>query len=272
MNRLRPRRSLPAGDGGVTLVELLVALTIATLVWGLLMVTLVSSQHVDKATTSSNDLTAEARTALNRISEDLQQAVPLTTLNGAGQPSGTLPAIIAATNPDGPNFNPTAVTSFTFQADFNGTGCVNGVSVETANISPAVSASPCPASPLSSTSPDIETVCWGGSANPVLYLIAGGVQPTTCTPDSGGAQPLLSGKVASFEAFYRSNLYLYDTDHDGITTWYDLDAAGPPVGNNNGILDSPELGEINGVLIRMTVSENGDTQVYSTEVNLRNVP
>ena len=264
MSAERIRRS--RGEEGFTLVEMLVALMIASVLGAILVSTLVASQRSVKLTVNVNDITAQARTALNRISEDLQQAVPLTTV---GPPIGSIAAITAVSNPDGPRYSPTDVTSFTFNADFNGSGCVNGVSVATDNISPATAAPACPASALSASSPDIETVCWGGANDQVLYLISGAANAGTCNPQTGNGTPLLSGMVSGFEVFYRSSMYLYGSG--GITTWYNLDAAGPPVGNDDGVFDSPELGEINAVLIRMTVSEAGHTQTFQTEVNLRNV-
>lgn len=263
---MRGRPVAAAGEDGFTLVELLAALVISSVLGAILLSTLTSGQKSVTLTVGQTGLAAEARTALDRISEDLQQAVPLTTTS----PVSAVPAITAVSNPDGSGYKPADVTSFTFDADFNGTGCVNGLSVATQNISPATSAPPCPASSLSSSSPDVETVCWGGAGDQSLYLIAGGVNAGTCTPQVGNVDPLLSGTVTGFEVFYRSSLYLYGSG--GITSWQNLDQSGPPVGNNDGVLDAPELGEIDAALIRMTVLQSGRSQTFETEVNLRNVP
>jgi len=269
VNRLR---SAPA-DAGFTLIEMMIAMLLSAIVGGILLTTLISSSRVSALSVNQSDLTAEARGALNRMALDLSQANPLQQL-GAGGATTALPAITDVQNPDGPNYSVTGVTSVTFNADFDGDGCVAGVTSN--NLSPV--GQPCnPPPAVDPTNPETETFCWDPSAQQI-YLLPGAVTAGTCQPAGGGsAQPLLSGKVTSFEIFYRSNLYLYqdasklDPQATGTTTWYDLDASGPPVGNDNNVLDTPELLNINSLVIQMTMTAAGHSQRFSTGVELRNV-
>lgn len=264
---MNPQRGGGRDDAGFTLVELLVALTLSALLGGVVLTVLLGAQDSVRATTAQEDLNAEARTALNRISRDLRQAVPVQTA------TALIPAISAVQNPDGAGHVTGAVTSLTFQADFTGDGCIAGVASQPLpGALPGTSCDPPPA--VDPANPETVTYCWGGSADPHVYLVAGQVKPGTCTPASGSVvTPLLSGQITAFELFYRSNRYRYDSDGDGVTTWSELDAAGPPVGNTDGVLDGPELSQVNSVVLALTVSDGaGHAQSYRTQVDLRNVP
>lgn len=267
----------PAGDTGVSLIELLVALILSAVLGGLVLSTLLAGRSSSAATTNQVSLTAGARGALNRITDDLSDAQPVTQINSDGSLT-PMSAISAVQNPDGPGYNPSAVTSVTFQADFNGGQCIVGLGFPTEELVPLASPppSPCPATALNVSAPEVETFCWSPTAAQ-LYLIPGPVAAGSCTPSTAGigAQPLLAGKVTGFELFYRSSDYRYQNFSGldptaGITTWYDLDAAGPPVGNNNGQLDV-ELARINLVDISLTMSQAGAAQTFTTSVELRNV-
>ncbi len=107
-----------------------------------------------------------------------------------------------------------------------------------------------------------------------LYVIdnqAAGVTPVTSTSTScAGGQPLLAGNVQAFVVEYRSNQYRFDTaPTDGVTTWRELDAFGAPVGNTNGLLDA-ELPNIDSVVLNVTMKIDKKSQVYRTQVSLRN--
>jgi hypothetical protein len=162
-----------------------------------------------------------------------------------------------------PGGSANAVTSLTFDADYSGDGCVDGVVSDN-----------CPGGSVNVSNPEIESFCWN-PATLVVYVIPGGVVSGSCTPLLAGvaAQPLtpLSGNVSALQIEYDSNRYLYDTNHDGVTTWQELDAQGPPVGNADNILNLPELDLINSVKLVVTLSEGGHTQTYQAVVFLRNV-
>lgn len=263
VNRLR------RDDRGFTLVEMLVAMIMASILGGIIISMLLGAQRSSKSTTNSDDLNGEARAAINRISRDLRQAVPtFDAVTGVENP-----AIISVQNPDGTGHVTGAPTSVTFQADFNGDGCISGES--SAPIVGAPSGTNCTGPvTVDPNNPEIITYCWDGSAASAqhLYLISGTVSSGSCTPSGGGsAQPLVSGRISDFTLSYRSTLYRYDANGDGITTWYELDQAGSPVGNNDGLLDGPELLNISGVAVNITVANNGVSQSYQTQVDLRNV-
>lgn len=265
-----------AGDSGVSLVELLVAMVLAAVIGAVVLSTIVAAQGSAAATSSQVDLTAQARAALDRLGADLSSAVPLTGRSSTGAAIG-LPAIVAVQNPDGPGYRPDAVTSVTVQADFDGDGCVAGVGSATEPVVP-LGATPalCPDAPLDQAAPEVETFCWD-PASRQLAVVPGQVIPGGCTPATAGVsgQPLLAGGVSAFELFYRSSDYRYQNRSGqdpsvGVTTWYDLDRAGPPVGNDNGRLDA-ERPWIDQVQVALTVTTAGHTQSYSTSIHLRNV-
>ena len=94
----------------------------------------------------------------------------------------------------------------------------------------------------------------------------------TLTADQGGGvvtRPLLSSIVSGFSIDLYSSLWLYDADANGRTTWSELDAAGPPVGNKDG-QPNVELARIDVVAISLTVLDGPHTQIYTTQVDLRN--
>jgi prepilin-type N-terminal cleavage/methylation domain-containing protein len=240
MKRLRSN-----DDGGFTLVEMLVAIVVLGILGTIFLTTVIGSQTSAKATSSEQDLNEEARLALNRMARELRQA-------------NTLAAV---RNPDGASYDSSAITALTFTADFNGDGCIDGTTSVTGVV----------CQPYSAANPETLTYCWDPSASVrQLYLIPGALAGASC--QVSGALPILAGQVTSFKLSYRSNEYLYDADGDGITTWSELDSAGPPVGNNDAALGQPELANVDSVVIALTVSANGNhAQAYTTQVDLRNL-
>ena len=248
MNRFRrPREG--DGDAGFTLVEMLVAVVVLSSLGVIFMTTVLGAQSSARATTTVHDLNEEARLALNRMARELREATQLKTV----------------LNPDGTAYDSNATTAVTFTADFNGDGCIDGTA-------PTPAPTPAPTcQPYNAGNPETLTYCWDPSASVrQLYLIPGTLPGTTC--QVSGALPILAGQVSSFKLSYRSNQYLYDTSNDGITKWSELDAAGPPVGNNDGVLGQPELPNVDSVVITLRVSANGQhPQSYDTQVDLRNL-
>jgi len=246
MNDLRQRIS---SDSGFTLIEMLVAMFLLSALGTIMLTTVVGTRNSATTTASEQDLNEEARLALNRMSREFRQVTALTSVD----------------NPDGASYDAAAMTAVTFQADFNGDGCIDGV---------APSPAPVPAptcQPYSVQNPEILTYCWQGSGGGgQLYLVPGTLTGSEC--DVAGATPILSGDVTAFKLSYRSNQYLYDANGDGITTWAELDHAGAPVGNDDGKLDQPDLANVDSVVIDMTVrSHDGHVQSYETQVDLRNL-
>jgi prepilin-type N-terminal cleavage/methylation domain-containing protein len=244
------RRRGRGRDDGFTLVEMLVAIVVLGALGTVFLMTVLGAQTSAKATSSEQDLNEEARLALNRMARELRQADAITEVR----------------NPDGDAYDSSDITTITFTADFNGDGCIDGVMP-----SPAPSPAPTCAAE-NDNNPETLTYCWDPGANVrQLYLLPGALAGNDCS----SGLPILAGQVTSFKLSYRSNQYLYDADPpggDGITTWSELDNAGPPVGNNDGTLDNPELANIDSVVIDLTVSSGGNhAQAYTTQVDLRNL-
>lgn len=136
---------------------------------------------------------------------------------------------------------PSATTALTFWTDFNGNGSQD----------------------LGAADPEVLTYRWN-PATSRLTLTANDASGTAVT------RPVLAANVSSFTLDLRSSKWQYDTNADGATTWQELDASGPPVGNANALPDGPELNNIDLVVITMTVLDGAHAQTYTTKVDLRN--
>lgn len=246
LGRLRPH----ASDQGLTLVELLVASVLMLVIATVTLTVVRTGQGALNVSRNSQDINEEARQALNRMTRDMRQAQ----------------TVVTAVNPDGPAFAANGLVGVRFQSDFDGDGCIGGAVTA---LTPAGST----CRPYSSANPEDISYCYQPGSRE-LYVVdnqAGGVTPLSTTSSTcSGGQPLLAGNVSAFQVEYRSNQYRYDLDpSDGITTWRELDAAAPPIGNNNGRLDV-ELGNIDSAVLNLTVTLNGRQQVYRTQVDMRN--
>jgi prepilin-type N-terminal cleavage/methylation domain-containing protein len=242
-------RSRRGDDAGFTLVEMLVAVLVLSMLGTIFMTTVLGAQSSARTTATEQDLNEEARLALNRMARELRQATAVQTV----------------LNPDGAAYSSSATTAVTFTADFNGDGCIDGTA-------PTPTPTPAPTCvAYTASNPETLTYCWDPSATVrQLYLIPGTLSGQTC--QVAGALPILAGQVSSFKLSYRSNQYLYDASGDGITTWTELDQAGPPVGNQDDALAAPELPNVDSVVIDLRVSANGKhPQSYATQVDLRNL-
>lgn len=244
-------RPLPPGgdDDGFTLVELLVAMVVVVVLMAVTMVAVDSTTDLVRTASRSADLNEQARRALNRMVRDVRQTTQLVTV----------------VNPDGPSFDATRVVALRFRADYDGDGCAGGVQ----GTDPAVA---CAA--YDPASPEDLTYCYE-PASALLHVVDN--QAPSVVPVSAGAltcsggQPLLAGSVAGFRVEYRSNAYRHDlAPADGVTTWLELDAADPPVGNANGRLDA-EVGELDALVLVLTVQRDAGRQTYRTHVDLRNL-
>ena len=239
----RWRRRLP-DQGGFTLVEMMVAMSLMVVLMLVTIQVVATTGSAVKLTTDQQGLNEEARQALNRMARDLRQAT----------------SVVTGVNPDGPTYSSTGLVAVRAKADFDGDGCIGGVG-----------GASCLA--YNASNPEDVTYCFQPAARQ-LYVIdnqAAGVTPVSASSTScAGGQPLLAGNVSAFLVEYRSNQYRYDTaPTDGVTTWRELDAGGPPVGNINGVLDL-ELSNVDSVVLNVTMRVNGKSQQYRTQVSLRN--
>ena len=136
-------------------------------------------------------------------------------------------------------------TSLTFGVDFNNNQIIDTVTAD----------------------PEVLTYRYDSVAQK-LTLTANDASGTAVT------RPILSEEVSAFQLQFRSSLWQYDGNNptgvrDGITDWTEIDAT-PGVGNNNGILDAPELAKIDLVAVTLSVLEGTHQQTYETQVGLRN--
>ncbi|MCA1822806.1 MAG: prepilin-type N-terminal cleavage/methylation domain-containing protein [Frankia sp.] len=224
-----------ATDGGFSLVELLVAMSIFVILSGVLLAATIGSNNSVKTTRQAHNLNEEARVTINRIARELRQAQRITQV----------------VNPDGPSYDANNVTAVTFEADFNGNGTIDDVPDD----------------------PEVLTYCY--KPGPDLLMIIPGplTKPSPQCVNEPGAKPILGGNVSAFKLEYRSagaDSYLYDANADGITTWLELDGAASPIGDGNATLDQNELKLVDVMLVSVTVLEAPHQQTYRTQVNLRN--
>lgn len=227
--RLRGRRD----DAGFTLVEMLVSMVLLTIViTTALQVVLVTSRVVNTSR-NSQDLTEEARIALNRMSRELRQASAITAVTNPGT-SPTLTTSYAT-------YNPAADTSLTFQSDFNGNGTIEP------------------------TAPDPEVVTYKFDyANSRLLLQAGGQTLPVLASNVTGFKLNFTSRQINYDG-------TVDGIKNGIVDWEELDADPAHVkGNGNHQLDSTELPFIDSVTIQLTLFKGNHKQVFRTQVDLRN--
>lgn len=249
MMRLRARIERNR-EGGFTLVEMLIASSAMIALMAFASGTVVSIDRGASRARAEHDLNEEGRNALNRMARELRQAKALTY----------------AVNPDGTTFSNAGLVALSFKVDFNGDGCAGN--------SPACSGT------NNTTNPENLTYCYDpagpAAERTYLWLIPSAITaaPTSC--HIPGALPILAGNVKQFRVEYRSNQYRFDLDPtDGVTTWQELDAAGPPVGDAagpDGDINTNAITSVNAVVLHLSMSLRGLTQDYVTQVDLRNRP
>jgi prepilin-type N-terminal cleavage/methylation domain-containing protein len=210
-------------DEGFSLVEVLVAMGLFTVVTTLLLGLALGTAQVEEDTRKLAGVNEESRLAMERMARELRQANAV--LSFSGSTSGTSPVVL------------------TFWTDFNGNGSQD----------------------LSVTDPEVLTYRW----EPTLERL------TLTANDEDGAsvtRPVLAANVTSFELGLYSSRWEYDTSAaDGEPTkWTEIDAAGPPVGDNDGAPDARELELIDLVKVTMTVLDGAHRQTYKSEIDLRN--
>jgi Tfp pilus assembly protein PilW len=116
---------------------------------------------------------------------------------------------------------------------------------------------------LNAADPEVLTYRWDPTTSR-LTLTANDASGTAVT------RPVLAAQVSQFAVNLQSSKWQYDADGAGGTTWQELDAAAPPVGNANGRPDGHELDYLDLVQISMTVLDGARAQTYNTKVDLRN--
>ena len=241
----------PNREAGMTLIELLLASSLLMVLMAVGFTTLLGVKDGAARSRTQHDLNEEGRNALNRMVREIRQASELTFV----------------VNPDGPAYDPSKLSALSLRADFNNDGCAGNAPL-------------CPGT-NNVANPESLTYCFDpqGSAAEKTHLWLIPVElaapaPTTCKLP--GALPILAGNVAGFSAEYRSNQYRFDTEPPaGVTTWRELDAAIPPVGDpggSDGDINTNAIRSVNSVVLHLRMAKGGYVQDYTTQVDLRNKP
>jgi len=236
MNALRTRLQVVRGSGGLgyTLVEMLVALTIFSVLGAILMSTVLTARTATDNTRLTSDLNEEARVALNRISRELRQAVALSDVQAAG--GGR---VLAS--------DPTAARSFTFTADFDGDGVIEPTASD----------------------PEELTYSWNGSQ---LLLSAADVSGTVVTSPVLAAHVTAFAMEFRSSLWQYDCDGLNGTSWTELDKFQPAGCAPPSafVGDNSGTLTGPELVHIDNVVIKLTVLQGSKRQDYRVQIDLRN--
>lgn len=132
-----------------------------------------------------------------------------------------------------------ASTRFTLWADFNANGCIDP----------------------GATDPEELTYTWDPVTQYLtLSAVIGG------TPHS---ERLLATKVSSFELRLNSSAWQYDADHDGTTTWQEIDSSS--IGDHNALsFTDAELEQIDLIGVSIRATDGSHSMSYATDVDLRN--
>lgn len=212
-------------DSGMTLIEVLVAMGLFSLLGTLLLGFSLSTSRVTEDTRALTNVNEESRLAMERMARELRQANKITEVD--------LP-VNAATDD----------TAVTFWIDFDGDKVPDTTAVD----------------------PEVLTYRYDPVTNR-LTLTANDASGTEVT------RPVLAAKVSKFDVLLKSSAWQHDANGDGSTTWQELNAAGPPVGDQDPTPvspDGPELDHIDLVDITMTVLDGPRAQTYRTQVDMRN--
>ena len=260
---MTPTEDGPVQDGGFTLVEMLVAMLLFSLISGTMLTAVVATGSAVQDSRQQVDLNEEARVMLNRMSRELREARSIVAVSNPGPvvntnaSAGPLVAagcstFVGSTTLTGSSTGAAGNSSITFEVDFNGNGTIEPTADD----------------------PEQLTYSFDNVQQRVL-LQAGGV-----------SVPVLAANVSSFRISYLSRKSQYDgtcdPTKDGLVWWTDLDRHGKPfadgsstvpspVGNGNGVLDQ-ELDAIDSVIIDVTVLRSPREQTYRTQIDLRNRP
>lgn len=241
-SRILRVRSAGRGDHGFTLVELLVSMSIFSLLGGLLLGVVISTGRATDTNTVQNDLNEEARNVINRLTRELREAQ----------------RIDAVTNPAGPGYLPDADSSITLHVDFDGDGTIEATAAD----------------------PEVLTYTYqrderrlvlsaGGATVPVL---AANVERFALTYLSrvGDANRLALDGLSNAVAGTCGSLPATPVK-DSELSWSELDAdPARRFGDCSGTLTAAELPYVNAVAIDVSVLKAPRQQHYRTRVDLRN--
>ena len=127
MTYRRHRRRRLAGQSGFTLVELLVAMTMALVVFGAVLSLVLVALHQQMSTSNRADALDTAQVAVAQITKDLRQACAGTVSIPSNATSGTKVTFNIGQAPNGCTSNTTAIAWDCGVSGTGGTSCVRTV-------------------------------------------------------------------------------------------------------------------------------------------------
>lgn len=129
-------------------------------------------------------------------------------------------------------------TRLTIMVDLDGNGCISTSAADPAQVEKI-------------------TYTWKPSTDELLMEV------------DGYGSPLLATKVTDLDLDLDSSSWQYDADHDGTTTWEEIDASS--IGNHNPVsFSGVELTNIDLIRLTITTTDGSHTLQYTTRVDLRN--
>lgn len=228
---MRDQDGLRAGDDGMTLIEVLVAMGLFAVVGSLLLGLALSTNAVTDTVKSNTGVDEEARTAMERMTRELRQATEIQ-------------AVHLATADD-----PTV--SIRFWTDFDGNGAestdANNPEVMTYTWTP----------PSTGSEGTLSLSALGGDS--VQPLLAANVTHFALGLESSDWEYDTENGVDS-EAVAGER-------RDSVT-WRELDTS--PIGNGDSLPDGAELAHIDLVTVAITVDDGSGSESYGTQIDLRN--
>lgn len=237
-------------EGGFTLIEVLVTMSIFSVVSIGMYMTMFSATRSSNTSRAVARVSAEARLGFNRLVRDVREGV------------------IVCQNAPQPCVQPYA---FRIKVDFDG----NQIYAAPGSTNPAG---------------DYEdlTIAFDQDQGRVTLAATGGVPrvlmegvdcPRTsagsCIQRLGGSPwPAIYGVAPANVFTFLSNRLEYDWNGDGIVPWQELDAAPTHsvigVGNNNGELDGSEISLISSIGFSFAIRDGASSAAFVAEAQLRN--
>lgn len=229
-------------DEGFTLVELLMAMALFSVLGVMVLTTVLSTGRIADNSSTYNDLNEEARNVLNRFSREMREAQRI---------DGVVNAV-------GPGYSASADTSVTLSVDFDGDGTIEP----------------------SAADPEVLTYTYQRAQRRLVLTAAGSTVPVLAgnvetfklsyyARISDSARLGLDGLTTASGGTCGS--VPVGAVKDGELTWPELDADPTRKhGDCSGALGAAELPYLNSVGVELTVLKAPRQQHYRTRIDLRN--
>lgn len=219
------------GEGGFTIMELLVAISIFLALTTVVFSGLTSTVKTVNDVRSITNLTEEARVATERMSRELRQA---SEIMGAHLPD-------PASCTPGPPASCTDYTSVTFGVDFNGDHVLD----------------------VNAADPEIVTYRFDPGSGRLTFT-ANDLSGTAVT------RPILAANVTMMKLTFTSSSWEYDTNGDGVTDWTEVDASAAGNKNNVFDAGEFSLIDSVGITIQLLDGSRAQTYTTQVDLRNRN--